>query len=676
VVRATYVTEIDWDGDLRFHPAAQFTLANSEYLSIADNSSLSTGDINFSAAIWVRLDTKATDQVLMGKWKTSGNLREWKLIYDTSDDRFEFYVSSNGTAETLEKADVFGSVAVDVWNFIVVRHDASGNTIDIRVNDGTADSQSYSSGLSDKSSQFEIGREGSASNYTNGRLNDVGFWKKVLSSAEMTSLYNKGQGLSFAELDGTLTTSLEAYWNLDEVSGTRSDSDGSNNLTDNNTVTQVGGGSDVTSLTLKASWSRGRDYASQLTGRSKSGKASFVINNQNGSFSPFNVSSALTGSLLPGRKMRIRTTSPTAQTIWQGFIDRIDPKPSVKGLNVCEIIGIGPLGYVNQEKVDISLLTTLRTDQIISTILDRANWPSADRSLGTGLTTITRFWTNDVYTMTALKNVEESELGFIYESKDGQIVFDDRQLRLKAAKLVSQATYTDDPSTGTLGFRSIKQDDPMASVFNNLEVKVRVYATSATGTLWHMAATGTDMPSIAASGTLELWASHPNDTSNTDTMAVETWITPSATLDWTFNENRAGTGTDVTTAVAITVGKFSEAMRMTFNNTGTLDGYLTKLQTRGVPLSVSTITIRETSSASQDKYGNRKYPSPAQFIPDVTEGLDHVRYLVSIVKEPVPILQVSFIANRDSTYMKEALTRDIGDRITVVGTGAAGLGGK
>lgn len=39
--------------------------------------------------------------------------------------------------------------------------------------------------------------------------------------------------------DPTLSTNLTSYWELEETSGTRSDSHGSNNLTDNNTVTSA-----------------------------------------------------------------------------------------------------------------------------------------------------------------------------------------------------------------------------------------------------------------------------------------------------------------------------------------------------------------------------------------------------------------------------------------------------
>jgi len=61
----------------------------------------------------------------------------------------------------------------------------------------------------------------------------------VLTSDEMTSLYNTGRGKAYADLTADEKVGLVSYWNLDETSGTRYDSHGSNTLTDNNTVTSA-----------------------------------------------------------------------------------------------------------------------------------------------------------------------------------------------------------------------------------------------------------------------------------------------------------------------------------------------------------------------------------------------------------------------------------------------------
>ena len=62
---------------------------------------------------------------------------------------------------------------------------------------------------------------------------------------------------------------------------------------------------DVTSEVLNLSWERGRDYASQLQGKSISGKLTATLVNTGGKYSPSNTSSALTGNILPARTVRL-----------------------------------------------------------------------------------------------------------------------------------------------------------------------------------------------------------------------------------------------------------------------------------------------------------------------------------------------------------------------------------
>jgi len=182
----------------RINNAGQFTLANSEYLSIVDNTDLSTGDIDFSASVWVYLDTQpATSMDILTKFLPTGNQREYALWWNTSDDRFKFLVDPDGTSAslTLVVADNFGDTSTGTWYNILVTHDATANQISIAVNDGTPNTASHTAGVFDSTATFRIGARGDDVEYCDCRIDAVGFWKKVLSSAERTELYNAGNGL-------------------------------------------------------------------------------------------------------------------------------------------------------------------------------------------------------------------------------------------------------------------------------------------------------------------------------------------------------------------------------------------------------------------------------------------------------------------------------------------------
>lgn len=178
--------------------AASFTSANSEYLSHADNASLSTGDIDFTIGGWFYITSLAdAENDILGKWKTSTNNREFLL--DTETTSLKFYVSSNGTATT--NVAWSSALSTSTWYFVVAWHDAVNNTLNIQVNDGTAVSSSYSSGVLDSAAYFGIGGIEKAVDYYDGRIDEVFFYKRVLTANERTWLYNTGTGKSCADLN-------------------------------------------------------------------------------------------------------------------------------------------------------------------------------------------------------------------------------------------------------------------------------------------------------------------------------------------------------------------------------------------------------------------------------------------------------------------------------------------
>ncbi|MDD5006657.1 MAG: hypothetical protein PHS33_09190, partial [Candidatus Omnitrophica bacterium] len=68
---------------------------------------------------------------------------------------------------------------------------------------------------------------------------------------------------------------------------------------------------DCTADLVSVECRRGRDYASQLTGKVSPGRLAATMNNPAGKYSSFNAASPLYGNILPGRKIRLRGINPT-----------------------------------------------------------------------------------------------------------------------------------------------------------------------------------------------------------------------------------------------------------------------------------------------------------------------------------------------------------------------------
>jgi len=421
----------------------------------------------------------------------------------------------------------------------------------------------------------------------------------------------------------------------------------------------------------------GRDRASQLTGKSKAGTLRATLDNRSGDYNQFNADSPIYGNILPGRPVRLLGTSTTQsdQAIWQGYLVRITPQVFLGGDATAILEATGPLGQINLDQIEVPMVTSQRTDQVVDDILDAAGWGagSSYRSLDTGKTTITRYWKSATYTVPALQEVESTEGGFIRESKDGKVVFDNRHHRLSGVGLTSQATYSDASGAARV-YSGLTMDDPLPHIFNIFETDVQTYTTASVAVLWTLSETGASSPSIAPGVARTYIARYPTTASANNARGVALWTTTAATTDMLGNTAADGSGTNVTASIGISVSKSSETMEITLTNNTSATAYITKLQARGTAISADDpASIKQEDATSKTAFGKRTWPSKTKFIPDTGEALDWADFNLSIYKDPTAVLQLSYFANRDTNAINEMLDRDISERVTVVADNTADL---
>jgi hypothetical protein len=178
--------------------AAQFVAANAQFLSHIDNAALSMGDIDFSVTAWAYFDTiGASGNSIVSKYHLLATQREYAVVQEGST--FKFYVSSDGLNTTTVVA-TSPTISTGQWYFIVAWHDASANSINIQVNNGTVFSAAHTTGVLDGTSDFYLGRLGFtfATYDFDGRIDEVSLWKRILSSTEITALWNGGAGATLS----------------------------------------------------------------------------------------------------------------------------------------------------------------------------------------------------------------------------------------------------------------------------------------------------------------------------------------------------------------------------------------------------------------------------------------------------------------------------------------------
>ena len=181
--------------------AADFVDSNSEYLSVADNATLSFGDEDFTIQAWVNLDDVDAHHPIISKRKNSGaSVTEYDLLYNDTAERFRFMVAEFGTTNWgAVNADELGVPTPGTWYHIIAYHDAANDLLGIVIDAGAPDTEAYSDGCADGDSPFEIGgrfRSGTPE-YLDGKVDEVGIWGRVLTSDERSQLYNSGNGLVY-----------------------------------------------------------------------------------------------------------------------------------------------------------------------------------------------------------------------------------------------------------------------------------------------------------------------------------------------------------------------------------------------------------------------------------------------------------------------------------------------
>lgn len=113
-------------------------------------------------------------------------------LYVNTDQVVTFRVSSSGIFHDAQvRATSFGALGTGTWYNVVAYHD-TGNQIAVGVN-LSMNSASYASGLRSGSSPFVLGTisNGTAA-FFDGRIDETGFWKKVLNTTDRSNLYNAG----------------------------------------------------------------------------------------------------------------------------------------------------------------------------------------------------------------------------------------------------------------------------------------------------------------------------------------------------------------------------------------------------------------------------------------------------------------------------------------------------
>jgi len=170
--------------------AARFISVDSQSLTVSP--SFDTLATDFTWALWVKLRNKVITQDLVARVNTDSGDDEYVIQYSAESDRILL-----STTQVSVKGDNYGSPAVDTWLFVVCSFEEGTpiDTLKISINNGAGNTQATEGNQAAGDSVLSIGAgEGWDWHYSDSDVDEVAFWKRLLTTDELAYLYNSGAG--------------------------------------------------------------------------------------------------------------------------------------------------------------------------------------------------------------------------------------------------------------------------------------------------------------------------------------------------------------------------------------------------------------------------------------------------------------------------------------------------
>lgn len=168
---------------------ASFVAANSEYLSLASDSTLNLNGGDYTFAGWFYASTLPGELYILGR-DTAGSLTQF--YFNTTVSSVTFNAQDDPFTGTTTASSGGGTVSTGQWYFVAAGR--SGSNLFIRLNDGSTLTAALTITPATGAATFFLGARRAAYGHWNGRLSAWAVWDRALSSDDLDTLYNSGDG--------------------------------------------------------------------------------------------------------------------------------------------------------------------------------------------------------------------------------------------------------------------------------------------------------------------------------------------------------------------------------------------------------------------------------------------------------------------------------------------------
>ena len=237
----------------------------NDYVAVSGfdgNALIGTGDM--TAAFWVKYDTAGGSNQNTFYIGRIGASEDYILVRQNgSTSKIELYCRNN-TGTTVDAVITASStVTTDTWYHVVFTRTGTTGALYINAaSQGSLTDSDFGTDLASSGSGLRLGSFQTGTGTVDGHLNDVAIWDEVLTSSEITAIYNSGSPTDLTTDAGNYASSsgLIGYWKFEENSGT-SIADSSSN---SNAATLTNGPTFSTDVPVAPTWAN--TYSIDLDG--------------------------------------------------------------------------------------------------------------------------------------------------------------------------------------------------------------------------------------------------------------------------------------------------------------------------------------------------------------------------------------------------------------------------
>ena len=395
------------------------------------------------------------------------------------------------------------------------------------------------------------------------------------------------------------------------------------------------------------------------------------LDNRDQLFDPDNDLSDLAGLLGSGRRVRWRMNDGNGvlETQWTGWLRSIELLDRHTGFDRIRLRALGVISRLNPPRAGQDQQVVVRAQETnVSTQTAGRRIFDPDGSIGSadavvdgadyrasyinGTRTMARWWA-DRPRLTELRDLEQTEGGFLWEPKDGFVGMDATSKRQTASANISQATFTDAiPAAGEIPAVAdgIKPDHPREDLANIIISQVRTYGVGAQEVLW----SATAFP-IAGSSDFRIIIRYPNENTGGDNVAVSSWTALQSGVDYTAQSG-----------VTLTMTTEGNQATIRIQNTNSADTTM-DIQVRGLPVVRNQpVEIISPDDDSVAEYGPEPYPFPTPWLsnPATVQVLHDI--LLRLYAQPAERLTMTWEVESDR---EQAAALDLSDRVEVMRRG-------